>query len=114
MQKTIYKICDETHHAIRVIDSCKTIEQLENANKWTCSLVDKWYKLSEKFSLYSGADLHRYINSAASDMTKAIAKQKKHIKTQQNKGTTADRSKTKEAQQIAAKQKKHIKSQQHS
>ena len=80
MQKTIYKICDETYHVIRVIDSCKTIEQLENTNRWACSLMDKWYNLLEKFSLYSGADVQRYIDSAASDMTVAIAKQKKCIK----------------------------------
>ena len=112
MQKTIYKICDETYHAIRVINSCKTIEQLENANKWACSLVDKWYKLSEKFSLYSGADVQRYIDSAASDMTVAIAKQKKYIKSQQNEGDAADCSKAKESRQIAAKRSKHSKSQQ--
>jgi len=93
MQKTIYKICDETYHVIRVINSCKTIEQLENANKWACSLIHNWYNLLEKFSLYSGADLHRYIDSAASDMTVVIAKQKKHIKSQQNEGVAADRSK---------------------
>jgi hypothetical protein len=110
MQKTIYKICDETYHAIRVINSCKTIEQLENANRWACSLVDKWYKLSEKFSLYSGADVQRYIDSAASDMTVAIEKQKKYIKSQQNEGDASNHSKTKDSLQNAAKQKKRIKS----
>lgn len=80
MQKTIYKICDETYHIIRVIDSCKTIDQLENANRWACSILDKWYNLQEKFSLYSGVNVQRYIESAADDMTAAIAKQKKRIK----------------------------------
>ena len=103
MQKTIYKICDETYHVIRVINSCKTIEQLENANKWACSLVDKWYNLLEKFSLCSGADLHRYIDSAASDMTVAIAKQKKRINSQQNEGDASNHSKMKGTHQITAK-----------
>lgn len=98
MQKTIYKICDETYHAIRVINSCKTIEQLENANKWACSLIDNWYNLLEKFSLYSGADVRQYIDSAASDMTVAIAKQKKHIKSQQNEGDASNRSKHSKSQ----------------
>ena len=80
MQKTIHKICDETYHIIRVIDSCKTIEQLENANRWACSLLDMWYNMLEKFSLGSGVDVKRYIDSAVTDMTVAIAKQKKRIK----------------------------------
>jgi hypothetical protein len=43
-------------------------------------------------------------------MTVAIAKQKKHIKSQQNEEVAADRSKAKEKQQIAAKRSKHSKS----
>lgn len=82
MQKTIYKICDETYHIIRVIDSCKSIEQLENANRWACSLIDKWYNLLKNFSLYSSVDVSKYIDSAADDMTKAIEIKKKHIKSQ--------------------------------
>ena len=82
MQKTIYKICDETYHIIRVINSCKSIEQLENANIWACSLFDKWYNLLENFSLYSSVDVRVYIDSAANDMTKAIEIKKKHINSQ--------------------------------
>jgi hypothetical protein len=110
MQKTIYKICNETYHIIRVINSCKTIEQLENANRWACSLLDRWYNLLEKFSLGSGVNVQRYIDSAVTDMTKAIAKQKKHIKSQQNEEVAANNSKTKQTHQIAAKQSKHSKS----
>lgn len=83
MQKTIYKICDETYHIIRVIDSCNTIEQLENANRWACSLLDKWYNLLKNFSLFSSVDVRMYIDSAADDMTKAIEIKKEHIKSQQ-------------------------------
>ena len=109
MQKTIYKICDETYHVIRVIDSCKTIEQLENANKWACSFIDKWYNLKEKLSFCSEMVVQRYIDSAACDMDNAIAKQKKQIKSQQNEEDASNHSKAKDAQQIAAKQKKHSK-----
>jgi hypothetical protein len=64
----------------------------------------------EKFSLGSGVNVQRYIDSAVTDMTVAIAKQKKHIKSQQNEEVAADRSKAKEKQQIAAKRSKHSKS----
>lgn len=109
MQKTIYKICDDAYHVIRVINSCKTIEQLENANRWACSFIDKWYILKEKLSFCSEIVVQRYIDSAACDMDNAIAKQKKQIKSQQNKEDASNLIKTKYAQQIAEKQKKHSK-----
>ena len=84
MQKTIYNICNETYYIIRVINSCKTLEQLENANKWACSLIDKWYNMLEKISFYYTADVIRYIDSSATDMTKAIETKKEQLKSQQS------------------------------
>lgn len=75
----IYKICDETYHMRKIIESCETIEQIENINKWACSLVDKWYNLKSDFGLSYGVDVMRYIDSAADDMTVFIRKSKEKI-----------------------------------
>lgn len=80
MQKIIYKICNDTYHAIRVINSCKTIEQLENANRWVCSFIDKWYSLCGNLSFRSEMTVQRYIDSAARDMDNAIAIKRKYVK----------------------------------
>ena len=80
MQKIIYKICDDTYHAIRVINSCKTIEQLENANRWACSFIDKWYNMEGNLSFRSEMAVQRYIDSAARDIDNAIAIKRKYVK----------------------------------
>lgn len=74
------KVGNETRSAISIIDSCKTVEQLDNANNWACSLVDKWYYLMDKnFGLWNNVDIHLYIDSAASDLTKEIYKIRRKI-----------------------------------
>ena len=78
-KELIYKICNETYHMIKIIESCETSEQINNANRLACSLVDKWYNLEEKFSLSYGASVLLYIDSAANDMTKFIEEAKKKI-----------------------------------
>ena len=63
----------------KIIESCKTNEQIDSANCLACSLVDKWYNLNANFSLSYGADVLPYIDSAANDMTKFIERVKKKI-----------------------------------
>lgn len=78
-KELIYKICNETYHMIKIIESCETSEQINNANRLACSLVDKWYNLEAKFSLSCVADALLYIDSAANDITKFIEEAKKKI-----------------------------------
>lgn len=76
-KELVYKICNETYHMRKIIESCETSEQINNANRLACSLVDKWYNLEANFSLSCGADVLLYIDSAANDMTKFIEEAKK-------------------------------------
>ena len=78
-KELIYKICDETYHMLKIIESCKTEEQIDNANNLACSLVDKWFNLKANFSFSYGADIAHYINSSAHDMTICVEKAKKKI-----------------------------------
>lgn len=80
MKELVHKICDETYHIRKIIESCKTVEQIDNANRLACSLIDKWYNLKADFSLSYGADILPYIESAANDMTKFIEETKKKLK----------------------------------
>lgn len=78
-KELVYKICNETYHMRKIIDSCETNEQIHSANRLACSLVDKWYNLNANFSLSYGANVLPYIKSAANDMTRFIAEAKKRI-----------------------------------
>lgn len=92
----VYKICNETYHMRKIIDSCETNEQIHNANRLACSLVDKWYNLNANFSLSYGADALSYIASAANDMTKFIEEAKKKLLyniSEENQGAETDLSK---------------------
>ena len=44
----ITKIAQDTYHIRVVVESCQTIEQVENSNKWACSMIDKWYGMFDK------------------------------------------------------------------
>ena len=84
-EELIYKIGDETYRMRKIIESCKTIEQIDSANSLACSLVDKWYNLNANFSLSYGADVLLYIESAANDMTVFIRKTKEKIQSSKRK-----------------------------
>ena len=79
-KELVYKICDETYHMRKIIDSCETNEQIHSANRLACSLIDKWYKMNANFSLGYGANVLSYIESATNDMTRFIEEAKEKLK----------------------------------
>ena len=78
-KELVYKICNETYHMRKIIDSCETNEQIHSANRLACSLIDKWYNLNANFSPCYGVGVSSYIKSAANDMTRFIEEAKKKI-----------------------------------
>ena len=84
----IIKIAQDTYHMRVVIESCKTTEQVENSNKWVCSIVDKWYnQLDAGWSICERSRLWDYINRASSDLTKFIDDAKKRVGIKNNTNT---------------------------
>lgn len=53
---TRIRIAQESYHMNRILDSCKTIEQIENTTNWINSIVEMW---EDKISARS---LHEYFN----------------------------------------------------
>ena len=45
-----------------VIESCVNTIQLDNANKWACNLVDKWYKYADNLSFRKSLELQELID----------------------------------------------------
>lgn len=79
-KELVYKICNETYHMRKIIDSCETNEQINSANCLACSLVNKWYNINTDFSLSYGADVLPYIKSASNDLDRFIEEAKKKLK----------------------------------
>ena len=73
------KIEQETYYIRRMFESCKTLEQVKNANRLACSLVDKWGWYTGHFGLSDSFDLDRLITSAADDMTQFYGQAKDRI-----------------------------------
>lgn len=68
-QEIKLKISQETYYIRRMLESCKTLEQVNSANKLACSLVDKWCWYTKHFGLSDSFDIDRLIMRAAEDMT---------------------------------------------
>ena len=63
------KIAQETYHIRRIFESCKTLEQVKNANRLACFLVDKWSWYESQLGFSGSFDVNRLIMKAAGDMT---------------------------------------------
>ena len=84
-QEIKLKISQETYYIRRMLESCKTLEQVNSANKLACSLVDKWCWYTKHFGLSSSFDLDKLIMGAAGDMTQFYSHAKDRIfKTKNN------------------------------
>ena len=84
----ITKIAQDTYHVRVVIESCQTIEQVENSNKWACSMIDKWYWLfTKELGIWESATLWPYVDRAARDLTKFIDDARNRVGIKNNTNT---------------------------
>lgn len=84
----ITKIAQDTYHIRVVVESCQTIEQVENSNKWACSMIDKWYGMFDKeWSICESSRLWPYIDRASIDLTKFIDGARERVGTKNSTNT---------------------------
>lgn len=84
----ITKIAQDTYHIRVVVESCQTIEQVENSNKWARSMIDKWYGMFDKeWSMCESSRLWPYIDRASRDLTKFIEDARERVGTKNNTNT---------------------------
>jgi hypothetical protein len=84
-QEIKLKISQETYYIRRMLESCKTLEQVKNANRLACSLVDKWFWYKRHFGLSDSFDIDKLIVAAADDMTSFYNEAKDLISKRQTK-----------------------------
>lgn len=84
----ITKIAQDTYHIRVVVESCQTIEQVENSNKWAYSMIDKWYGMFDKeWAMCESSRLWPYIDRASRDLTKFIDDARERVGTKNNTNT---------------------------
>jgi hypothetical protein len=84
----ITKIAQDTYHVRVVVESCQTIEQVENSNKWACSMIDKWYHLCDKdWSILECSGIWKYVDRASRDLTKFLDDARNRVGIKNNTNT---------------------------
>ena len=84
----ITKIAQDTYHIRVVVESCQTIEQVENSNKWACSMIDKWHGMFDKeWSICESSRLWPYVDRASRDLTKFIDDARERVGTKNSTNT---------------------------
>jgi hypothetical protein len=84
----ITKIAQDTYHIRVVVESCQTIEQVENTNKWACSMIDKWNHMRDKdWSILEYSDIWEYIDRASRDLTNFIDDARNRVGIKNNTNT---------------------------
>ena len=84
----ITKIAQDTYHIRVVVESIQTNEQVENSNKWACSMIDKWYGMFDKeWSMCESSRLWPYVDRASRDLTKFIEDARERVGTKNNTNT---------------------------
>ena len=84
----ITKIAQDTYHIRVVVESCQTIEQVENSNKWAYSMIDKWYGMFDKeWGMCESSRLWLYIDRASRDLTKFIDDARERVGTKNSTNT---------------------------
>lgn len=78
------KISQETYYIRRMFESCKTVEQVNNANRLACFLVDKWSWYGNDFGMADSIRMYKYIMSASNDMESFWKKAKDRVLTSKN------------------------------
>ena len=81
VDKYLLKIASETHRIRQIFESCTTMEHVDNTNRLSCFLIDKWYRFAGKYGIFTAADkIWPMIRAAADDMELFYRKAKARVK----------------------------------